>query len=511
MKPNVRRPPAYRILVFNQNGTAARPLGPYIKARFGWFWQVPGTGTIQVKADHPLAARLMQCKRDVVPIRAYYNGTEWEGRVMHAEIEGEPGNEIVTATCIGNLFWLATILGWVNPLFPPSVQVGLTGKQDVMFGPLDFVFKYFLARNAIRQQKPIHMALPIRYDIPEPPDLDDFASIDAVIRYITGLGDDLVILSSRFTRLDELFAQTLNSTEIGMSMKMHIPALDGPSPQVFNVDTLGRLQNILNLSRDNFLWFTNPNNILGLADPSTWNKVTAPGFIFDTHKKRDRTHMIWRTSNGQIKWYKRGVDHPTATSAIVGGKAPEFLNDLVEWGANLAIKAILNAIAPGLNLGEILIGDLLDDIFFAYQRFNDLELRDDLGPWGFGEVFADNSGAWTLDAFAVGFEALKAAGPQESLKLQVQSGGPDGRGFSFGADDGSGTRFLVGDIMTFWDRGTMIQDYVSGVEVEDSRGEFCTEYITIGDDKAIKDGWAQLVDRIKVLSSLSRAAANSTN
>ncbi|MBV6758349.1 Gp37-like protein [Rhodococcus opacus] len=509
MIPNVKTPPAFPILVFNQNYTQARPLGPYIKARFGWFWQVPGTATIQVKRDHPLADRLMQCKRDVVPIRTVYNGKKWNGRVMHCEVEGVPGEEIVTATCIGDLFWLATILCWVNPLFPPSVQVGLTGKQDIMFGPIDFVFKWFLARNSIRLGKPIHMRLPIDYSGPELPQLDDLDSLDDIIDAISGLADDMCVINARFTRADELFDTVLADSERGMDMDMHVPALDGDSGQVFNTDTLGRLQNILDLSGDNFLYFTNPDNILGLLDPDTWGKVTNPGLIFTTKRKRDRTHMIWRTDNGSITSYKRGVSHPQGSTAIVGGKAPEIANQLVEWGANLAIQFLLNMLIPGANLGTILVGDLFDDIFFAFQAFHDYELEADLGPFGFGEVFADNSGAWTLDALSVGMTKLKEIGPQESLKIEVRSGDPNGRGFSFGTID-DGRHFDIGDEMSFWDRGTIVQDYVSGVEVEDSRGEFCTEYVTIGDDRVVKDGWAKLVGQIGTLAALSRAAAVAT-
>jgi hypothetical protein len=164
---------------------------------------------------------------------------------------------------------------------------------------------------------------------------------------------------------------------------------------------------------------------------------------------------------------------------------------------------------PGANLGSILVGDLFDDIFFAYQKFDDSVLKSDLGRHGFGEAFGDNTNAWNLDSFAVGMAALREHGPQESLKLEVQSGVGTG-GFTFGADDTSGRRFRVGDIMSFYDRGTIIEDYVSAVEVEDSRGQFCTEFITIGDDRAIKDGWNRVIDRLKGFASLSRAIANGT-
>lgn len=497
IRPNTRKPPAFRITVFNRDATAGRPLGPYMRARFGWFWKVPGTGTIVVKRDHPLAERLMQCKRSVVPIRTVYNGKKWTGRVMHCSVSGEPGNEVVTATCVGDLLWLATFLAWVNPLMPPEFQVALTGKQDVMAGSIDFVFKYFLAKAAARMGKPVRVKVPVSYHV-ELPRMEAINTIDDLFDMVLAWAEDLCIVQARFTQLDELFQATLDNSRRGLSMELHIPALDGEGPTVFTAANLGQLGTAIGLA-------TASDNFLNLMS----GKLTQPAYVFDTRIQRDRRRMQWRTDNGTIKHYTRTVGHPTAHSVIVGGKAPEFVNDIVEWGANLAIKALLNWLIPGAGLGDILIGDLLDDIFFAYQKFDDYELALDLGPHGFGETFGDNTSAWNLDAFAVGMNKLREVGPQETLKLEVVSGTPGS--FEFGADDGSGRRFDVGDIMTFWDRDTVIEDYISGVEVEDSPTEWCTEYVTVGDDKIAQDGWSSLISRIKGLSAFSRAIANGTN
>ncbi|WP_416565048.1 hypothetical protein [Nocardia testacea] len=508
-KPNTQTPPAFNITVFNQNCTRSRPLGPYIKARFGWYWTIPGTGTIQVRADHPLAGRLMSCKRDVVPIRTYYNGVPWSGRVLSAKMEGRPGEEIVTATCVGNLYWILTALAWVNSIFPPEVQVNITGKQDVRFGPVDFVTKSYVATSMTRLQKPVYAKLPLDYQIPELPQLEDLDSLDDILAAIESLTNDLCAISARFTQLDELFKSPIESSERGMSCELWIPE-DGPSPEVFNTDSLARLQNVMDLSGDNFLWFTNPDNVLGLADPEQWGRMQRAGYVFDTHKKRDRRWMQWRTDSGHIEHYSRGVQHPTAHSVIVGGKAPDFVNQTVEWAANLALQALLNLLVPGANLGTILVGDLFDDIFFAYQQFDDPQLEADLGEHAFGEAFVDNTGAYSLDAFTVGMAGLKKHGGGESLKLTVKAGGIGGRGFSFGVDDGTGRRFLVGDIMTFYDRGTVVENYVSAVEVEDARDEKCTEFVTIGDDEELKDAWEKVIDRMKGLAGLTRAIANGT-
>ncbi|MDP1249906.1 hypothetical protein Q6312_28525, partial [Klebsiella pneumoniae] len=73
------------------------------------------------------------------------------------------------------------------------------------------------------------------------------------------------------------------------------PADGLPSPQVFNTHTLSMLQSVMDYTSDNFLNFTNPGNILGLTDPSEWGKLQNPGFVFNTHAKRDRREHQWRT------------------------------------------------------------------------------------------------------------------------------------------------------------------------------------------------------------------------
>lgn len=508
-KPNTKSPPAFDITVFSQDYLRSRPLGPYLKARFGWFWRIPGTATIQVRSDHPLAGRLMACKRDVVPIRTYYNGVPWDGRVLTATWEGKPGEEIVTATCVSNLFWILTLLGWVNPSLPPEVQIALTGKQDVIFGPTDFVLKAYVAKNATRMQKPVYVKLPLQYHIPELPQLADIDDLDDLLDIVNSFFEDITVLSARFTQLDELFENALDTSDRGMTCNLWIPE-DGPSPHVFNTDTLARLQNVLDLSGDNFLWFTNPGNVLGLADPSQWGKMQRAGYVFDTRRKRDRRWMQWRTDSGQIEHIRRIARHPEAHSVIVGGKAPDFMNSIVEWGANLALQAILNLIVPGANLGTILVGDLFDNIFFAYQKFDDPQLKADLGEHGFGEKFVDNTSAYSLDGFAVGVAGLKEHGGGEALEIQVIAGGVDRRGYSFGEDDGSGKRYREGDIMSFYDRGTVVEDYVASVEVEDSRDDVVREFVTIGDDGVAGDAWSTLIDRVKGFAGLSRALANGT-
>lgn len=512
----------FQFEIGSPDGRTWRPLGRYIECEVGYFWNVPGTLQIEIKPDHPMVAYLVNCRYRVIHIRTHRNGEMWDGRVMNAKVSGRPGQERVLLQGVGNLFWLMRTLAWVNPLFPPEIQVGLTGKQDIMFGPVDFVFKYFAAKNWTRLGRPIFASLPVRYTIPEFPNIADLFDLEELLGFLSDL--DLVGLQARFPPLDELYKQSVDNLDLGLSMHLWT-AYDGPSPSVFNAGNLGTLGAILGMfNPDNFLRFDNAGNPLELEHPEDWGTITKhAGYVFDTHLKRQRHWMEWRTDSGWIESYERNVRHMDALQVVVGGKSPDMVNKFVEWAANLALQVLASIITTALGLpgvGGIVVGDLFDDIFFAYQAFENpepLDMVDEFGSFGgddgehfFGEKFGDNTSAWSLDSFAVGQDTLKKASGEDSVTISVISGGPDGRGFTFGQDDGVNRRYLCGDEMTFYDRGLRVQNFVYSVKVIDKGDGRMIEQVTFGPDEATKSVWERIVGRFKEVAQFTRGIANST-
>ena len=498
----------FDIEIGQPDGLTWRPLGGYMTADFEWHWYLPTSAVIQIKPDHPMAAYLVNCRRRVIHVRTHQNGIPWDGRIMRANVKGKPGREVITLYCISNLMWIMRGLAWVNNLTPPEFQLALTGKQNIKWGPPDFVFKAYLAETMTRLRKPVYAALPLRYTVPELPDLDDIDTLDDLLDIVADALDDLCVLQARFTQLDELYKQTVETQEMGLSCHLWTP-LDGPSPMVFNTTSLSQLQSVFDYTSDNFLNFTNPGNVLGLADPSTWNKMTRSGYVFNTHAKRDMRKIQFRLDSTQVEYYERDVEHADAHKVAVGGKAPEIMNQAIEWGANFALQLILNALFPGLNLGTILVGDLFDNVFFAYQQFWDPDLEDDLGEHGFGEVFGDNTAAWSLDSFAVGQAQLKKHSGSDAVKIQLSSGTAGGRGYCMGVDDGTGRRYQVGDIVTLWDRGVEIEQWISGVKISDRGDGRKVETVTLGEDRALKDGWERVIAHLQGFAGTARGIANS--
>lgn len=482
----------------------------YLYAKFQWHWYLPATGVFKIKGSSPIAPIVKRCKRKVVPIVTSRNGIQWDGRVMNVEIDWDgQGEEIITVYCINNVYWLMTVLGWVNPQLPPEVQLGLTGKQDIMFGATDWVYKWFFARNAIRLDIPVYMKLPLRWDEVELPTLGDLLDLDALLEYVNGI--DFIVLSSRFTKLFDLYKQTVETGEIGITCDLVRPTATDPGPMVFNTDSLATLQSILDITSDNFLDIRKFTELGSLVD----TQMHEPGYVFHTHKKRDRKWQVWDKRSGVIKSYKRKITHATGSRVIVGGQAPNIMNQLVEFAANLAIQAIAGALTTLLGLpgvGAIAVGNMFDNIFFAFQQFVDTELANDLGRHGFKEDYADNTSAWNLDSFSIGIAKLKAIGGDDSFTLVLQTGA--GTALEFGADievvdgvevDVSHRRYRHGDIMNFYDDGNYVENYVSMVEIEDKRDGRMTEAVTFGDTRKLKDVWGQIFDRLGDAAAITRA------
>ncbi|WP_037159656.1 Gp37-like protein [Rhodococcoides fascians] len=485
------------------------PLGGYKSSTFEFDWYEHANFEIHIKPDHRLLPFIKT--RNGRPKRAIFVRTEENGitqtyRLMKRRHVGVPGREDVVLSGFDHRFYLQRGLDWVNNLFPPEFQISLTGKQHVTIGEPDIAFKLIGAGVWTRLNKPIFSALPLHQVTTDLPDLDDIDTLDDLVSLADGWLANVALISTRFTRLDEAFANTRNRLDFGY--KMDVWDGYGTPPTVFNTSSLSQLQSVIDATSDNFLKFTNPNNYLGLADPASWNRMPRAGYIFDTVAKRDMRHIQWRTDGGQISHIDYEINEPDLDRITVGGKAPEILNQVIEWGANFAIQLLLNAIAPGLGLGFV-VGDLFDNIFFAYQSFYDSDLANEVGQddsWG--EGWGDNTNAYSLDSYSIAQEKLEAGSGNENLNLTVDSGNLNGN--QFGADDDSGKRYNLGDVHTFYDQGTTTEQYVSHVVcADDLTSGRRTQVPSFGKNPLKKVGVTSLLGNLQSLASYSRGNSNS--
>lgn len=492
-----------------------RPIGAYMEAGVNWNWGVePGTIAFELHPDNPLNYAIAETgiRRKAYHVRVIHNGLPWTGRIFQRRIIGKGPNKRWLYTGKDNKAWLQRSYAWVNPLFPPEIQVGLTGKQDVQIGPIDPVFKNYISRNFIRLNRPLYCALPIKWPGAFTiPDLEEFNSLDSLLDFAFDALEEVIIPMARFTQHDELFKLYAENLNVGISVDLWDGT--GTPPHVFNTSSLAALSSILDHTSDHFL------DLGQLAKPinnGLWSNTPHKAcYVFDTHVLRDNRKVQLRTdSQGQVAEWEMIESHADASRAIVGGKAPSLVNDLIEIGANLAISAIIAGLSmiPGLQfLGglAVTVGSLFDDIFFAYQVFVDHDLEGDLGDDGLPEIFADNTAAWSLDSYAVGKGALREHGGGMELNLDLRTGIP-GRGVSFGVDNQTARRYQLGDIVTFWDEGNTIERHVSGVSVTSKPGQRMRESLTLGTDKRAKGAWTRLLNQAQGFSAFTKGIANST-
>ncbi|MEJ9078860.1 hypothetical protein WKY82_10600 [Gordonia malaquae] len=481
-----------------------RPFGGYQRCRWQWAWGIPAIAEIQIAKTHPWAKLVMACRRQIISVVTNHNGVPWDGRVMGARYKGVPGQEVITAYLVNNLVWQTSALAWPQPLFPrPEFQFP---KHDIAVGPLDGVYKYYSSRNYTRLLAPVYSKLPIRYDTPSLPDLNQMSSIEDVLDYIADSTDDLIATWARMTPLDELHKVHFENSNRAPVINLWRPGIDPDPGKIFNPEALGHLENIISWEGlEHFFYFLNPGNVLGMANPANWLKANNPCYLLDTVEKRDRRHMEWRTDGGGIIDVERYVTHPEGYQVIVGGKAPEIANNVVQMVFNLLIQGAMSALQIGG--AAPVVGDLVNDIFFAYQMFSDSDLKAELGRHGLAERFANTGTAFSLDALASGTSKLKEIGGQDTLKLTIRAGAG---GYEHGVDDGTGLRFRVGDRISLVDFGETVEQWVSAVEVEHTPGEQKTTTVTLGDDLALRSGWDKVTEKIGMLAGAANAAANST-
>jgi hypothetical protein len=309
------------------------------------------------------------------------------------------------------------------------------------------------------------------------------------------------------TRMDEVFKTHLANSDRALTVSLYRHGIDPDPGTIFNADSLGHLENIISWEGlQNFFYFLNPGNILGLANPDNWLTAQKTCYIVDTVTKRDRRHMQWRVDGGNVIDYERAGSTPEGWQAIVGGKAPEVLNQAIEIGISALIQAAMSA----LQIGGVApaVGDVFNDLFFAFSQFTDPELRAVMGPHGLAEGFANSSTAFSLDALAGGTQKLKEMGGQDTIRINVRAGSG---GYSFGKDIGDGTRFQLGDIMTCEHLGTTIEQHVNTVEVTDDPRTLLTESITLGDDLKLRSAWDRVIGKIGEIAGGVNAAAVASN
>lgn len=487
--------------VWNNTATASKPVGVKMMSRTSYPFDGTGSGTLVVQREHPLADRIMQADYDVVPVTSEVNGVRWSGRVKEYVCEGEPGREVLTATLVDDRAVLHSILGRPNPWKGLDFQ---SPKEDVREGRIDDVVLGYIAANAVRLDLPLYILRPDK-SIPAP----------RIRRF------------SRMTPIDELIESAMEEHGWTIDVKLWVKGDPHPGP-LLNASSLSNSPRaILERYTDLLELRTDRDYGLGLASPKDIAAMSEPGLVVSVRPKRDRRFVRWSTQGGGIIRYKITGRHPDAHTAVVGGKSPAWVNDIVEGAVNLGIQGLLAAagiaigaaggplgwlIGAGLNILGGFIVDGLTDTALAYSERTNVEMKARMGPFAFPEVFVSSgAGTFSIDAIESQATGLALAAGGRAIEVEAADGKPHRYGEDLKLPDGRTKRgYLSGDLCTFEDRGTEFADHISDVQiVEDLKGLRITP--TIGHRRIAEDPEVRKIRELKKLLTVGRAGALMTN
>lgn len=198
--------------------------------------------------------------------------------------------------------------------------------------------------------------------------------------------------------------------------------------------------------------------------------LTTPKVVVDVAAGRDRPHVMWDEGKGQVDQPKLDGEAPRAWRVITGGKSPDLVNNA------------LRSIFSGLNF--------FDNVFGAFNVFEDTALRDALGPFAFLESFQNSgSGAFTLEALQAGRAGLVSNAGRFAASGVVLDGAP----WTFGRD------YLNGDRVAMKVRGTEYPAQVRSITAGRTRESQVYVHPVLGDKPAAEDPFDKQLRQLQSL------------
>lgn len=442
------------LTVHNNDYTQRLQIGSYIDCELNQEHGFnAGQGTLRVPADHPLARRIMQADRDVVPITASNgHGWMWTGRVDTYEATGKPGREIITAQLVDDKIQLAHILAPSSPKNSLAIQ----GKYDRQRGRLEEVCWHYLSTNLARAGLPSYVMLP------PPANRDTSPRVDA---------------AARMTSLDVLLREMLDQHDYDVTATMWWPGEPIPA---------GKMVALTSTASENYRRIREAelDQTFHPDSPSLYTP-DRPGLIVDVKPIRDRKHVRFSTNGGDVVEFKLSGRSPGPARAVVGGRSDDWVNELLRMAVDAVIHAILIAIGGaalgpiGMAIGAAIaraITSQVENTLFAFTDRKDVRRAAEMGPFHLRENFTpSNAGVFTLDTQALAERALVDAKGGQAIEVTIADGVSKVLG-----DDQVDTAtgkirhgYQVGDRVQFYEHlsDVIVSDIITGVTVTDSPGE----------------------------------------
>ncbi|SNY83980.1 hypothetical protein SAMN04244553_3584 [Nocardia amikacinitolerans] len=448
-----------------------------------------------------------------IPITVDTAAFRWDGYITKASvIRDEDGVETVDIEAIHCWHHIATTALWASPFAPILAQFP---RHDVKFGPVETVCLLYLVTNLMRLQA--HF-----WDVPDRwLDAPDWAQVGSALWPIAIVPIDVwrdsspwCAATARFDMADQTLVPLMDGTGVMLNAKFFLPE-DGDEQPAPNWYVLDRPTVVI--------WTENKDGVVGPTGTLFDGLIAqVEEFIDDTTVVRypkfdsqSEYEAVYGNSGplGTFRalphvWYLEGeysgigpseiaLHKPMATSVIVGGRSPGWVNA----GIELVMKNLLAWLGmligiPGL---DALYQGQLDDVFLAWMNYEDRERTRRAGPFAFREhVVTASSKAFTLDGVMSGLRGLHQTRGYTSKRVTIGDGAP----YLIGKD------FTLGDQIGFQVGDQLFTDYVTDMTFTDDRERGARWELTIGDgadeEDSVVKGWdrmAQFAQAIRVLAT----------
>lgn len=468
-------------------------------------------------SDH-LADAALQCHDTTVPITIEIGNLLWSGRIKtaHDNFTAKDKGDYVDCELEGDYAWLLKIVAWPNFLLPLIVQFPTRG---VAIGPAISCLKFLIGTQAFRLQSGLWDLInnlgSLNLDwrawfgtfLMQDPG-DDGIGIDDIMRmlrtpvYVVPTNplfdtSPFTSINWRMDKIGSVFEKVAN--DYGLSIEVKLWRVGDPQPGQPGNDPLldqfpltvptivvdikdrmgvvgptgtfldGILRQLVDLEGSVFGEildpFLNPN---GEYAPDGWNIAPALGIHFLP------PWTIFNADHPQGGVTGKLSHHtPESWRVIIGGKSPQWLNDIINATMRWLVDLIL--IVVGISgISSNLFDGLFNDVLLAFALADNFDRRVRMGPYGYPEVFVPTDNAYSLDGiFAMRREMWNTRG-YVSGQVSFRNGMP----YEVGRDiHPNGLASIIRD-------GQLYTDYIENIVFVDTRDERSEVMVQVGDGRS---------------------------
>jgi len=464
---------------------------------------------IVVDANDPLAPAMLKCWQELVPVTiAFSNGALRRAfwvETAHDKML-EDGTKVVECQLVGIMTYLDRVLVWPHPFLPIEIQP----SEAIFIGPSITCLKTMVAENNLRLQLGLWDLVNHLGSL----DLDwrtwfgtlltqQSLSLNDLMEMVTtpvcvaqyDVLADTSIWTAFHGRMDtcwKLITQQIKDNGLYPSLDLWMPGDPQPAgvlfplqvpTYVFNIkDYMGvtgptdtPFDGLLELgldAEDGLLGgvlapFLNPNNEYVppgsniVIAPTLGVNFTPPWVIFNAD-----------VDDSGITALDVAFHAPLAWSLVLGGRSPQWLNDLLnatlEWLVDMFMMFI------GITgISNSLLDGILDNAFLAFEIFEAFDRRVQMGPYGPPEKFFPSQSTYNVDTL---MDAIKAMWDTRGYP-SAQFSFTNGQGYQVGRD------IFPGAMASVIKRGIVFTDYVDVITVTDDVNNRGKVEVQVGDGR----------------------------